>query len=276
MSTPVYPLGSTRYAGYFVSADLLPLGLEEPSWALVGKLSEASPYAYYTAAYVPTGYDVGWNDLSEAIGQYDLTANVISLYDRFLLTEYNVSNNHTQDAYVYSPAWQRIPYQVGFAEYTEEKVYRMGNLCNVSGFVVYSFRCVCDTADKPVRLLRGTNRFSIDTALIACPEEFRRLGMKLTFISVYTSQCETWMFVGDSLAQWSDLSYWVQLQLRAQENELVSRPLDEDAFNLPQLVADRAVSDELGRNIASTYLTRDGAEELIKSLLEENSEENEN
>jgi hypothetical protein len=262
------PLFNTNYAGHFASPDLLPAeGVDKPSWAFVGQLDAAVPYMFYVPPYVPSGFSEGWNDMSSLLGTYDLTANVISLFDRFLLTEYNVSNNHTQDAYVYFPVWRRIPYQVGFATHVDGSRYRRGALVNVDGFTLWSFQARCDTVDPPVVMRLGTDRFSLDTAVTACPLEYRRLGMKLTFVSVYTAQSETWVFVGSTLALWTDLTYWRRINFLAEPNEVTSRPFSEESFLLPELVADRAVADALGRDIASTYLTRSEAAEFVKGLI---------
>lgn len=68
-----YISGST-FIGIYDSSDNLP-PQTSAVWAFVGDLDSAKPYAYYVAGNVPTGYIVGWNDLSGALGTYNLTGS---------------------------------------------------------------------------------------------------------------------------------------------------------------------------------------------------------
>ena len=64
------------FVGFFANSGSLP-SQSSPSWALVGELSAAKPYAYYVAGSVPSGYSEGWNDLSGALGTYDFTKSSV-------------------------------------------------------------------------------------------------------------------------------------------------------------------------------------------------------
>lgn len=262
----VTPLLHTNYVGHFATSDLLPQ-LDAPGWALVGALSRAVPYVFYTEPGVPYGYMEGWNDLSAVLGTYDLTQSVLTVADRYLITEYNVSNNHTQSAWVYNRHWLPVPYYTGYLTHQEGAAYRPNDRVNVTGFTDYSFVCRHPTAEAPVLLYPDTNRFTLAEALVACPEEYRLLGLKLTFVNRFTALSETWAFLAPDITLWSDRTYWVKMDMQAQQNTLLAEEVEEDRFLQPTLVADRAIADEQGRNIADTYLTKDAAAEFIKDII---------
>jgi hypothetical protein len=243
--------------------------ITEPSWALVGSLSASVPYFYYILPFVPYGYKEGWNSLEAVLGTYDLTRDTLSVFDRYLLTEYNVSNNHSQRAFVYCPLWMRIPYQEGFDTYQEGTLYKPYDCVRVEGFTDWAFEARFPVGEAPVALYADTNRFTLETALQACPEEYRLLGLKLTFVSVYTAQSETWMFLGADTTQWTDLKQWVRLNLRAEENQVTAEVLGEPEYQSPVVTVDRAVADALGNDIADTYLTKAAAAAFIENLLHE-------
>lgn len=264
----VLPLLNTNYAGHFPSSDLLPVdGLTQPSWALVGPLTQAEPWFFYVEPTVPVGYAEGWNNLQSLLGTYDLTANVISIADRFLLTEYNVSRLHTQNAYIYAPSWQRIPYAEEFPLFQEGTVYRRGFMVRVADFTECAFRAVCAGSDIPVVMRIGTNRFSLSTAILATPEAYRLLGMRLTFVSVYTAQSETWFFTAPDVSLWEDTSHWQRIYYDAEPNQLTVEDAAFEEVSLPLLVADRAIADSLGREIVDTYLTKEAAAAFIQQQL---------
>lgn len=66
-------LSDVNYLGHVADATLLP-EQEQPSWALVGNIEAARPYFFYVEDFVPKGYQPGWNDLSQDLGTYNLTA----------------------------------------------------------------------------------------------------------------------------------------------------------------------------------------------------------
>lgn len=66
-------LSDVNYLGHVADATLLP-EQEQPAWALVGNIEAARPYFYYVEDFVPKGYQQGWNDISQDLGTYDLTA----------------------------------------------------------------------------------------------------------------------------------------------------------------------------------------------------------
>ena len=132
-------LNDVNYIGHVATSEALPDKMEQPSWALVGSVKKTKPYFYYVEGFVPKGYRAGWNDLSGVLGTYDLTVDKVSIFDYNLLTEYNVSRNHTQDTRIFSHDWKEQRYFSAFPDYVEGKKYRPCDRVNMPGYTKTSF-----------------------------------------------------------------------------------------------------------------------------------------
>lgn len=67
-------ISGSPFVGIYDSSDNLP-PQTSAVWAFVGDMDAAKPYAYYISGNVPSGYVAGWNDLSRALGSYNLTGS---------------------------------------------------------------------------------------------------------------------------------------------------------------------------------------------------------
>lgn len=248
-------LNDVNYIGHVATSEALPDKMEQPSWALVGSVKETKPYFYYVEGFVPKGYRAGWNDLSGVLGTYDLTVDKVSIFDYNLLTEYNVSRNHTQDTRIFSHDWKEQRYFSAFPDYVEGKKYRPCDRVNMPGYTKTSFVAQRSTSEAPF-VVKKSNVFTFEDAIALVPEEYRIPGMKVTFVSAYTNQAETWYFKGNSVSLWKDKKSWWKIDLEAERNEIHAEEVFIEKMEAPEMVADRAIADENGNRIPDTYLTR--------------------
>lgn len=248
-------LSDVNYIGHVATSEALPDKMEQPSWALVGSVKETKPYFYYVEGFVPKGYRAGWNDLSDVLGTYDLTVDKVSIFDYNLLTEYNVSRNHTQDTRIFSHDWKEQRYFSAFPDYVEGKKYRPCDRVNMPGYTKTSFVAQRSTSEAPF-VVKKSNVFTFEDAIALVPEEYRIPGMKVTFVSAYTNQAETWYFKGNSASLWKDKKSWWKIDLEAERNEIHAEEVFIEKMEAPEMVADRAIADENGNRIPDTYLTR--------------------
>lgn len=248
-------LNDVNYIGHVATSEALPDKMEQPSWALVGSVKKTKPYFYYVEGFVPKGYRAGWNDLSGVLGTYDLTVDKVSIFDYNLLTEYNVSRNHTQDTRIFSHDWKEQRYFSAFPDYVEGKKYRPCDRVNMPGYTKTSFVAQRSTSEAPF-VVKKSNVFTFEDAIALVPEEYRIPGMKVTFVSAYTNQAETWYFKGNSASLWKDKKSWWKIDLEAERNEIHAEEVFIEKMEAPEMVADRAIADENGNRIPDTYLTR--------------------
>lgn len=248
-------LNDVNYIGHVATSEALPDKMEQPSWALVGSVKKTKPYFYYVEGFVPKGYRAGWNDLSGVLGTYDLTVDKVSIFDYNLLTEYNVSRNHTQDTRIFSHDWKEQRYFSAFPDYVEGKKYRPCDRVNMPGYTKTSFVAQRSTSEVPF-VVKKSNVFTFEDAIALVPEEYRIPGMKVTFVSAYTNQAETWYFKGNSASLWKDKKSWWKIDLEAERNEIHAEEVFIQKMEAPEMVADRAIADENGNRIPDTYLTR--------------------
>ena len=248
-------LNDVNYIGHVATSEALPDKMEQPSWALVGSVKKTKPYFYYVEGFVPKGYRAGWNDLSGVLGTYDLTVDKVSIFDYNLLTEYNVSRNHTQDTRIFSHDWKEQRYFSAFPDYVEGKKYRPCDRVNMPGYTKTSFVAQRSTSKAPF-VVKKSNVFTFEDAIALVPEEYRIPGMKVTFVSAYTNQAETWYFKGNSASLWKDKKSWWKIDLEAERNEIHAEEVFIEKMEAPEMVADRAIADENGNRIPDTYLTR--------------------
>lgn len=59
--------------------------------------------------------------------------------------------------------------------------------------------------------------FTFEDAIALVPEEYRIPGMKVTFVSAYTNQAETWYFKGKSVLLWRDWESWQKIDFEAEK-----------------------------------------------------------
>lgn len=230
-----------HYIGHFPSEDSLP-DRSVPSWALVGNLKESRPNFFYIAGAVPPGYQAGWNDLSDVLGTYDLTADKISIYDFSLVTEYNVSHNHSQIAKVFNQEWVAIPYRSYEKPFVQTKKYKKGDCVNMPGYTAYTFRATTDMQNIPPYVEKETNAFTFDEAIAITPESFRIPGIKLTFINRMDAQAYTFFFRGESADLWMDVQSWQVIDYTANDEvyrtNLFDRFLSHDEINGSEVTED--------------------------------------
>lgn len=248
-------LNDVNYIGHVATSEALPDKMEQPSWALVGSVKETKPYFYYVEGFVPKGYRAGWNDLSGVLGTYDLTVDKVSIFDYNLLTEYNVSRNHTQDTRIFSHDWKEQRYFSAFPDYVEGKKYRPCDRVNMPGYTKTSFVAQRSTSEAPF-VVKKSNVFTFEDAIALVPEEYRIPGMKVTFVSAYTNQAETWYFKGKSVLLWRDWESWQKIDFEAEKNNIHAEEVFGEKMETPDMLADRAIADENGNRILDTYLTR--------------------
>ena len=201
------------YIGIFAEEGVLP-DRESPSWALVGDIKEARPFFYYVPDAVPPGCSAGWNDLSSALGTYDLTEDKVSVYDFSLVTEYNVSNNHSHDARSFSDAWVGVSYSSGFPLYVNGKVYKVGDVVNMDGYDDYSFSANRDVQGIAPFVDGDTNAFTFFEAVRITPDRFRIPGMRITFVNREDGKTDTWLFTGKDSSLWMDFTQWMEIDYK--------------------------------------------------------------
>ena len=259
-------LSDVNYLGHVTDASLLP-GQKQPSWALVGSLKQARPYFYYVEGFVPKGYVAGWNDVSTVLGTYDLTADKVSIYDFHLLTEYNVSRNHSHTTQVFSKDWSITrEYYPEFPDYLAGLSYAPCSKVNMPGYTEHSFMANKATKEAPFTVMEGTNKFTFTEAVSLVPEEYRFPGMKVTFINSMTHQAETWYFKGGT---WENVGNWQKIDFGVGEDQITAEEAFRGKFEPMELTADRAIADEHGNRIPDTYVTRQAVANYIKSIYQE-------
>ena len=200
-------LNDVNYIGHVPDASML-ASQKQPSWALVGSLTESRPYFYYVEGFVPKGYVAGWNDVSSVLGTYNLVANKVSIYDFYLVTEYNVSHNHTHLAKVFNQEWAAIPYRSYEKQFIEAKKYKKGDCVNMPEYTLYTFRATTDMQNIPPFVEQETNAFTFDEAITITPADYRIPGIKLTFINRMDGKAYTYFFRGESAGLWTDVQSW--------------------------------------------------------------------
>lgn len=201
-------LSDVNYLGHVTDPSLL-TPQTQPSWALVGSLKECRPYFYYVEGFVPQGYTFGWNDVSSALGTYDITVDKVSIYDFSLVTEYNVSNNHTHTAKIFnSLSWKAIPYRSWENTFIKEKIYRKGDYVNMPGYTQHSFRASSDVQYIAPFDEKETNAFTFEEAITIVPVRFRIPGMKVIFVNRMSSLVDTFLFRGEDASLWMDYDSW--------------------------------------------------------------------
>ena len=196
-----------NYKGHFPSEETLP-DCNKPSWALVGNLKEAEPWFFYTEDAIPTGFQNGWNNLSDILGTYDLTKDKISIFDFSLISEYNVSHNHKQIANVFNQEWLAIPYRSWEPQFIQVKKYKKGDVVNMHGYTLYSFRATTDIQNIAPFVEKETNAFTFEEALSVTPESYHIPGIKLTFVNRMDGKAYTFFFRGESADLWNDVQSW--------------------------------------------------------------------
>lgn len=200
-------LSDVNYLGHVPDPSLL-TPQAYPSWAMVGDLRSCRPYFHYIKGYVPQGYSEGWNDVSPALGTYNLTADKVSIYDFSLVTEYNVSHNHTHLAKVFNQEWVAIPYRSYEKPFILAKKYKKGDCVNMPGYPDYTFRATTDMQSIPPFVEKETNAFTFDEAVAITPASYRIPGIKLTFVNRMDAQAYTFFFRGESADLWEDPQSW--------------------------------------------------------------------
>ena len=259
-------LSDVNYLGHVTDASLLP-NQTQPSWALVGSLKQARPYFYYVEGFVPKGYVAGWNDVSTVLGTYDLTADKVSIYDFHLLTEYNVSRNHTHTTRVFNNDWNITwEYYPDFPDYLESLSYAPCSKVNMPGYTEHSFMANKPTSEAPFTVVEGTNEFTFTEAVNEVPEEYRFPGMKVTFINNMTRLAETWYFKGGT---WENVGNWQKIDFGVGEDQITAEEAFREKSEMPKLTADMAIADEHGNRIPDTYVTRQAVANYIKSIYQD-------
>lgn len=259
-------LSDVNYIGHVPDASML-TNQVQPSWALVGSLTVSRPYFFYVEGFVPKGYVAGWNDVSSVLGTYDLTADKVSIYDFHLLTEYNVSRNHTHTTKVFSSDWGvTAKYYIEFPDYIPGVTYAPCSKVNVAGYKEHSFMANKATSQAPFNVVEGTNEFSFAEAVALVPQEYRFAGIRVTFINSMTHLAETWYFNGGT---WENVGNWQKINFGVGEDQLTAEELFREKFEMPKLLADMAIADEHGNRFPDTYVTRQAVSNYIKSIFNE-------
>ena len=255
-----------NYIGHYPSGVSLP-DQDRPAWALVGTLKEAKPWFFYTPGSVPPGFQAGWNDMSDVLGTYDLTADKVSIYDFHLLTEYNVSRNHSHTSKVFSTDWSIMRlYFREFSDYAHGQTYPACSKVNMPGYNEHSFMANKPTSEAPFKVVEDTNEFTFAEAVDLVPQEYRFAGMRVTFINSMTHQAETWFFKGGT---WGNVGNWQKIDFGVGEDQLTAEEAFREKFEPMQLTADRAIADEHGNRIPDTYVTRQAVANYIKSIYQD-------
>ena len=200
-------LSDVNYVGHVSDPSLL-THQAQPSWAMVGDLRACRPYFYYVEGFVPQGYQPGWNDVSHVLGTYNLTENKVSIFDFSLVTEYNVSHNHTHLAKVFNQEWAAIPYRSYEKQFIAAKKYKKGDCVNMPEYTLYTFRATTDMQNIPPFVEQETNAFTFDEAIAVTPADYRIPGIKLTFINRMDGKAYTYFFRGKSADLWTDVQSW--------------------------------------------------------------------
>jgi hypothetical protein len=259
-------LSDVNYIGHVAEASALPDSLDQPAWALVGSVKESTPYFYYVAPFIPKGYKAGWNNMSDALGTYDLTIDKVSIFDYTLLTEYNVSNNHLHESFVYSLDWRKIPYSSSYPLYDKDKLYDCHQRVRMPDDEDNSYQSVRRTAEAPYTI-ESTSLFTLTEAIDSTPDEYRTPGMRLTFCSSESHRVETWIFLNIHKNFWNDLTQWQKVDYRAQQNELIAKEAYRENFDLPELTAARAIADDFGRRFTDEYIRKDTIVNYLTEVL---------
>lgn len=205
-----------NYIGHFPTYESLP-DRDKPSWALVGNLKEAEPCFFYIHGAVPPGCQAGWNNLKDILGTYDLTIDKVSIFDFSLVTEYNVSHNHTHLAKVFNPQWLAIPYRSWGSLFIQVKKYRKNDVVNMPGYTLYSFRATADMQNIAPYDEKETNAFTFEEALAVTPQDYHIPGIKLTFINRMDGKAYTFFFRGESPELWFDVQSWQVIDYTAND-----------------------------------------------------------
>lgn len=209
-------LSDVNYVGHVSDPSLL-THQAQPSWAMVGDLRACRPYFYYVEGFVPQGYQPGWNDVSHVLGTYNLTENKVSIFDFSLVTEYNVSHNHSHLAKVFNQEWAAIPYRSYEKPFIPGKKYKEGDCVNMPGYTSYTFRATTDMQNIPPYVEKETNAFTFDEAVAITPESYRIPGIKLTFINRMDGLAYTFFFRGESADLWADVQSWQVIDYTAND-----------------------------------------------------------
>lgn len=209
-------LSDVNYIGHVPDASML-TSQAHPAWALVGNLKESRPYFFYVEGFVPKGYTPGWNDVSDVLGTYDLTVDKVSIYDFSLVTEYNVSHNHTHMAKVFNQQWLAIPFRSWEPLFIQVKKYRKNDVVNMPGYTLYSFRATADMQNIAPFVEEETNAFTFEEALKVTPEDYRISGIKLTFVNRMDGKAYTFFFRGESADLWFDVQSWQVIDYTAND-----------------------------------------------------------
>ena len=256
-------LSDVNYIGHVPDASMLTSQVQ-PAWALVGNLKESRPYFFYVEGFVPKGYTPGWNDVSDVLGTYDLTADKVSIYDFHLLSEYNVSRNHSHTSKVFSTDWSIMRlYFREFADYAHGQTYPACSKVNMPGYNEHSFMANKPTSEAPFKVVEDTNEFTFAEAVDLVPQEYRFAGMRVTFINSMTHQAETWFFKGGT---WGNVGNWQKIDFGVGEDKIDSEEAFLEKFEMTELTADRAIADEHGNRIPDTYVTRQAVSSYIKHI----------
>lgn len=234
-------LADVNYIGHVPDASML-TGQVQPSWALVGSLTESRPYFFYVEGFVPKGYVAGWNDVSSVLGTYNLVASKISIYDFSLVTEYNVSHNHTHLAKVFNQEWVAIPFRSYEKLFIASKKYKRGDCVNMPEYSLYTFRATTDMQNIPPFVEQETNAFTFDEAIAITPADYRIPGIKLTFINRMDGKAYTYFFRGENADLWTDVQSWQVIDYTA--NDEVYRTDLFDRFTLYEEINGADVTED--------------------------------
>lgn len=255
------------YVGIFPEETSLP-DMDSPSWALVGDIRNARPFFFYVSGALPPGCAAGWNDMSSALGTYNLTEDKVSVYDFSLVTEYNVSNNHTHNARSFNDAWTKIPYLDSRAYYVNGSVYNAGDTVNMDGYTDNSFSANRDVQGIAPFVDGETNAFTFLEAIRITPERFRIPGIKITFVNRDDGKIDTWLFAGSGPSLWMDITQWMNIDYKR---------LADNANNAAEkaIMAVESI-EKLANDITDKELERESAEEeRVRSESDRKSSEEE-
>lgn len=134
-----------------------------------------------------------------------------------LLTEYNVSLNHTQIAKVFNPQWAAIPYRSWEPLFIQVKKYRKNDVVNMPGYTLYSFRASTEMQNIAPYDEKETNAFTFEEALAVTPRKYHVPGIKLTFVNRMDSLAYTFFFRGESPELWFDVQSWQVIDYTAND-----------------------------------------------------------
>lgn len=134
-----------------------------------------------------------------------------------LLTEYNVSLNHTQIAKVFNQQWAAIPYRSWEPLFIQVKKYRRNDVVNMPGYTLYSFRASTEMQNIAPYDEKETNAFTFEEALAVTPRKYHVPGIKLTFVNRMDSLAYTFFFRGESPELWFDVQSWQVIDYTAND-----------------------------------------------------------